>query len=70
MDRIKRFEELSIDELKAMLKDFHALMWAGDGCEVCAHCVVEHREPYYKTTCTLDGRCNPLWRGLVSKVKP
>lgn len=66
--KTKNPEDLTLEELQGMVNDLHALMWAGDGCEICAHCVIVHREPYYKTRCKLDrGRldCTPLWRGLV-----
>ena len=61
---MKNIEELTITELYQMVNDLHALMWMGNGCEVCAHCITVHKEPYYKTKCALDGECNPLWRGF------
>lgn len=63
----KRIEELTKDEIDKMVGDLHAMMWSGDGCEICAHCEVVHREPYYKTRCTLNGSCEPLWRGFKPK---
>lgn len=65
---MKTIDDLNRDELQQLVNDLHALMWAGDGCEVCAHCEIVHREPYYKTRCKLDrGRldCTPLWRGFA-----
>ena len=61
---MKNVEELTITELYQMVNDFHALMWMGNGCEVCAHCITVHKEPYYKTKCALKDECNPLWRGF------
>ena len=69
--KYKSPENLTLSELQNLVNDLHALMWMRDGCEVCAHCVIVHREPYYKTTCTLDyehtGRCQPLWRGFAGE---
>jgi hypothetical protein len=57
-------EEKPVD-VQALLSDLHALMWMGEGCRICAHCVIEQRAPYMKTGCKLKGGCEPLWRGLV-----
>lgn len=61
---MKSPENLTLEELQNLVNDLHALMWYGDGCEVCANCVLVHREPYYKTTCKLKD-CRPLWRGFA-----
>jgi hypothetical protein len=69
---MKRLEDLTLVELQNLVNDLHALMWAGDGCEICAHCEIVHREPYYKTRCKLErGRleCKPLWRGFVGELE-
>lgn len=60
---MKELKDLTFREIEKMVSDLHALMWKGDGCEVCANCVVVHREPYYKTDCILK-ECDPLWRGF------
>lgn len=53
------------DTLERMATDLEALMWfSGDGCEICAHKVVEQREPYCKLGCALEGGCRPLWHGV------
>lgn len=68
--KYKSPENLTQAEVQQLFNDLHALMWAGDGCEICAHCEVVHREPYYKTRCKLDCgpfECRPLWRGLVEE---
>ena len=67
---MKSLENLTLSELQNLVNDLHALMWAGDGCEICAHCEIVHREPYYKTRCKLSHGvcdCKPLWRGFAGE---
>jgi hypothetical protein len=64
---VKDEDGLTIDTEK-LLNDIHALMWMGDGCRICAHCVLIHREPYYKARCALT-ECVPLWRGLKDSLE-
>ena len=55
------------DTLERMGTDLEALMWhSGDGCEICAHKVVEQRTPYRSLGCALGGvaDCRPLWYGV------
>lgn len=52
-------------DVQKLLSDLHALMWMGEGCQICVHCVIEQRAHYMKTGCKLKGGCEPLWRGLV-----
>jgi hypothetical protein len=60
-------KEFTQDDLQQLFNDLHALMWMGEGCQICAHCVIEQRAPYMKTGCKLKGDCEPLWRGLVDE---
>lgn len=64
---MKQPENLTLEELQWLFNDLHALMWMGEGCQICAHCVIEQRKPYMKTGCKLKGDCEPLWRGLVDE---
>ena len=68
---MKQIKDLTPDELEQLVNELHALMWAGDGCEICAHCEIVHCEPYYKTRCKLGHggivNCKPLWRGFAGE---
>ena len=54
------------EKVELMLDDLHALMWYGDGCEICAHAIEEQRKPYRRLRCSLGSAadCKPMWRGL------
>lgn len=72
MKRTKLPEDLTVSELRSLVQDMHALMWASDAaCEICAHATVEQREPYKKLGCSLGGpiNCEPLWRGFVEEIE-
>ena len=41
-------------ERDAAVKDMEALMWfSGEGCHICAHEIIIHREPYVRSECAL-----------------
>ena len=53
-------------ERDAAVKDMEALMWfSGEGCHICAHEIIIHREPYVRSECALGNAavCCPTWRG-------
>lgn len=53
-------------ERDAAVKDMEALMWfSGEGCHICAHEIVIHKEPYVRSECALGNgaACCPTWRG-------
>ena len=53
-------------ERDAAVKDMEALMWfSGEGCHICAHEIVIHKEPYVRSACALGNgdACCPTWRG-------
>ena len=63
------------EKVADILSDLHALMWkSGDGCEICAHKIVDERKPYRCLHCELgnDSDCDPLWHGLAlhHKITP
>lgn len=63
----KNCEKLLNGEIGDLLSDLHALMWhSGDGCEICAHKIVDERKPYRCLKCDLGNGadCEPLWQGL------
>ena len=54
-------------DLDAAVKDMEALMWfSGEGCHICAHEIVIHKEPYVRSECALGNgaACCPTWRGI------
>lgn len=54
-------------ERDAAVKDMEALMWfSGEGCHICAHEIIIHKEPYVRSECALGNcaACCPTWRGL------
>lgn len=58
-------QELS-EKLRAAERDLEAIMWySGEGCDICAHKVEIHKEPYLKLECALGhgSECRPKWRG-------
>ena len=53
-------------ERDAAVKDMEALMWfSGEGCHICAHEIIIHKEPYVRSECALGNcaACCPTWRG-------
>lgn len=53
-------------ERDAAVKDMEALMWfSGEGCHICAHEIIIHKEPYVRSKCALGNcaACCPTWRG-------
>lgn len=64
---VKTPETLTLEELMNLVNDLHALMWYGDGCEICAHCETVYKEPYHKTICKLK-ECKPMWRGFGERT--
>lgn len=66
--QLKKYEDtgLSPEAINDLMNDLHALMWCGDGCEICAHKIVDERAPYRRLRCGLGSseKCNPLWHGL------
>ena len=65
---MKQLKDLTQDELEQLVNDLHNFMWAEGGCQICAHAVVEQREPYVKIGCELSrAECQPLWRGFAGE---
>lgn len=66
--RLAEYEDTGISpvEINRLISDLHALMWYGDGCEICAHKIVKHMEPFFKLSCDLGDcdNCKPLWIGF------
>ena len=68
-----KIAQARINELEAqiadMTSDLHALMWYGDGCEFCAHKIVDERKPYRCLRCGMGSSadCKPLWIGFAPK---
>lgn len=71
MTRTKTPENLTYAEIQWLVNDLHSLMWMGDGCEICAHKIVDKRGPYKRLRCKLGSciDCHPLWRGFVEEGK-
>lgn len=67
--RLAAYEDtgLTPENIKELISDIHALMWYGEGCEICAHKIVDERKPYRCLRCGLGkgAECEPLWRGLT-----
>ncbi|MBQ7828021.1 MAG: hypothetical protein IJ386_07125 [Clostridia bacterium] len=69
IDRLAAYEDTGLEpeQIAELINDFHALMWYGDGCECCAHKIIDERVPFRRIHCGLGNaiNCQPRWRGFA-----